>query len=79
MGRMASLPMFVKILKQRYSRFSTTASMIVSARSGKTASTVSSWRIVRVLLRAVGAYIDLNAVRAGIVREPEGLPFQWIR
>jgi putative transposase len=74
MGRMASLPMFVKILKQRYS--------VLYNRKHDRLGTLWEDRFHSVLvencpraLRAVGAYIDLNAVRAGIVRDPKDYRF----
>lgn len=72
--RMASLPMFVKILKQRYS--------VLYNRKHDRLGTLWEDRFHSVLvencpraLRAVGAYIDLNAVRAGIVRDPKDYRF----
>lgn len=72
--RMVSLPMFVKILKQRYS--------ILYNRKNDRLGTLWEERFHSVLvencpraLRAVGAYIDLNAVRAGIVRDPKDYRF----
>jgi putative transposase len=74
MERMASLPMFVKLLKQRFS--------IIFNRSRDRVGTLWEDRFHSVLvedtaaaLRAVGAYIDLNAVRAGIVKDPKD--YRW--
>ncbi|MCC5839076.1 MAG: hypothetical protein JJT96_03045 [Opitutales bacterium] len=74
MGRMASLPMFMKILKQRYS--------IVFNRKYDRVGTLWEGRFrsvlvesTRVALRAVAAYIDLNPVRAGVVDDPKD--YRW--
>ncbi|MCC5839627.1 MAG: transposase [Opitutales bacterium] len=74
MERMASLPMFVKLLKQRFS--------ILFNRAHDRVGTLWEDRFHSVLvedsaaaLRAVGAYIDLNAVRAGIVGDPKD--YRW--
>jgi putative transposase len=74
MGRMASLPMFMKILKQRYS--------ILFNRKFVRAGTLWEGRFrgvlvenTRAAIRAVGAYIDLNAVRAGVVADPKD--YRW--
>jgi putative transposase len=73
-GRMASLPMFVKILKQRFS--------IIYNRKHDRLGTLWEDRFHSVLvedsasaLTAVAAYIDLNAVRAGIVEDPKDYRF----
>ncbi|MCC5839737.1 MAG: transposase [Opitutales bacterium] len=73
-GRMGSLPMFVKILKQRFS--------IIYNRKHDRLGTLWEDRFHSVLvedassaLTAVAAYIDLNAVRAGIVRDPKDYRF----
>ncbi|MCC5840644.1 MAG: transposase [Opitutales bacterium] len=74
MERMASLPMFVKLLKQRFS--------VIFNRAHDRVGTLWEDRFHSVLvedtaaaLRAVGAYIDLNAVRAGIVKDPKD--YRW--
>ncbi|MCC5840596.1 MAG: transposase [Opitutales bacterium] len=74
LGRMASLPMFVKILKQRFS----ISFNLKYGRSG----TLWEDRFHSVLvenaaiaLRTVAAYIDLNPVRAGIVDDPKDYRF----
>jgi putative transposase len=73
-GRMGSLPMFVKILKQRFS--------ILHNRKRDRLGTLWEERFRSVLvedsasaLMAVAAYIDLNAVRAGIVKDPKDYRF----
>ncbi|MCC5841059.1 MAG: transposase [Opitutales bacterium] len=73
-GRMGSLPMFVKILKQRFS--------IIYNRKHDRLGTLWEERFHSVLvedsaaaLTAVAAYIDLNAVRAGIVKDPKDYRF----
>lgn len=73
-GRMASLPMFVKILKQRFS--------IIYNRKHDRVGTLWEDRFHSVLvedsgaaLTAVAAYIDLNSVRAGIVQDPKDYRF----
>jgi putative transposase len=74
MARMGSLPMFVKLLKQRFS--------IIYNREHDRLGTLWEERYHSVLvedsaaaLRAVGAYIDLNAVRAGVVEDPKD--YRW--
>jgi putative transposase len=74
MERMASLPMFVKLLKQRFS--------VIFNRAHDRVGTLWEDRFHSVLvedtaaaLRAVGAYIDLNPVRAGIVQDPKD--YRW--
>lgn len=73
-GRMGSLPMFVKILKQRFS--------ILHNRRQDRLGTLWEDRFHSVLvedsaasLTVVAAYIDLNAVRAGIVEDPKDYRF----
>ena len=73
-GRMGSLPVFVKILKQRFS--------IMHNRKRDRLGTLWEDRFHSVLvedsaaaLTAVAAYIDLNAVRAGIVKDPKDYRF----
>jgi putative transposase len=72
--RMGSLPMFVKVLKQRFS--------IGYNRLNERKGTLweGPFRSVlvensREALAMVGAYIDLNAVRAGIVEDPKDYRF----
>ncbi|MCC5841343.1 MAG: transposase [Opitutales bacterium] len=72
--RMASLPMFVKMLKQRFS-------LLYNRQHGRV-GTLWEDRFHSVLventpaaLRAVAAYIDLNPVRAGLVRDPKDYRF----
>jgi putative transposase len=72
--RMGSLPMFVKVLKQRFS--------IGYNRLNERKGTLweGPFRSVllensREVLAMVGAYIDLNAVRAGIVEDPKDYRF----
>lgn len=74
LGRMASLPMFVKILKQRFS--------LLYNRKHDRLGTLWEDRFHSVLvedspaaLTAVAAYIDLNPVRAGIVKDPKDYRF----
>jgi putative transposase len=74
MRRMGSLPMFVKVLKQRFS--------IGYNRLNERKGTLweGPFRSVlvensREALAMVGAYIDLNAVRAGIVEDPKDYRF----
>ncbi|MCC5841721.1 MAG: transposase [Opitutales bacterium] len=70
MRRMASLPMFMKILKQRYSiLFNRKYDRVGTLWEGRFRSVLVE--NTRVALRAVAAYIDLNAVRAGIVSDPK--------
>ena len=73
-GRMCNLPMFVKLLKQRYS--------IWYNRTHDRHGTLWSGRFKSVLVEGEGlpvglvaAYIDLNAVRAGIVSDPA--KYRW--
>ena len=73
-GRMCNLPMFVKLLKQRYS--------IWYNRTHDRHGTLWSGRFKSVLVEGTGlplglvaAYIDLNAVRAGIVSDPA--KYRW--
>ena len=72
--RMASLPMVMKILKQRYS--------LLYNRKHDRVGTLWEDRFHSVLvennpatLRAVAAYIDLNPIRAGVVRDPKDYRF----
>ncbi|MCC5839339.1 MAG: transposase [Opitutales bacterium] len=73
-GRMGALPMFMKILKQRYS--------ILFNRKYDRAGTLWEGRFRSVLVentraavRMVAAYIDLNPVRAGVVDDPKDYRF----
>lgn len=72
--RMFSLSEFVKCVKQRFSRW-------YNRRNGRK-GTVWEDRFVAVIvaeeeraLRTMAAYIDLNAVRAGIVKDPADYPW----
>jgi putative transposase len=73
-GRMGSLPMFVKMLKQRYALgFNRQHDRVGTLWEG-------CFRSVLVepspeALLAVGAYIDLNPVRAGMVKDPKD--YRW--
>lgn len=74
MERMASLPMFVKLLKQRFS--------IIYNHSHGRVGTLWEDRYHSVLventavaLQSVAAYIDLNPVRAGLVDDPKDYRF----
>ncbi|MCC5840632.1 MAG: transposase [Opitutales bacterium] len=74
MGRMASLPMFMKILKQRYSiLFNRKYDRVGTLWEGRFRSVLVE--NTRVAVRAVAAYIDLNPVRAGIVDDPKDYRF----
>jgi putative transposase len=74
MGRMASLPMFMKILKQRYSiLFNRKHDRVGTLWEGRFRSVLVENS--RVAVRAVAAYIDLNAVRAGVVEDPKDYRF----
>jgi putative transposase len=74
MGRMASLPMFMKILKQRYSiLFNRKYDRVGTLWEGRFRSVLVE--NTRVALRAVAAYIDLNPVRAGLVDDPKD--YRW--
>ncbi|MCC5840103.1 MAG: hypothetical protein JJT96_08265 [Opitutales bacterium] len=74
MGRMAALPMFMKILKQRYSiLFNRKYDRVGTLWEGRFRSVLVE--DTRLAVRAVAAYIDLNAVRAGIVRDPKDYRF----
>ncbi|MCC5838655.1 MAG: transposase [Opitutales bacterium] len=74
MGRMASLAMFMKILKQRYSiRFNRRYDRVGTLWEGRFRSVLVENS--RAALRAVGAYIDLNPVRAGRVSDPKDYRF----
>ncbi len=73
-NRMGSLPMFMKILNQRFS--------IIYNRSNARCGTLWEDRFKSVLvqpsttaLATIAAYIDLNPVRAGIVDDPKDYPF----
>ncbi|MCC5806685.1 MAG: transposase [Opitutales bacterium] len=73
-GRMCDLPMFVKLLKQRFS--------IWYNRTHDRHGTLWSGRFTSILVEGKGlpvavvaAYIDLNAVRAGIVDDPA--KYRW--
>ena len=74
LGRMGSLSMFVKILKQRFS-------MRYNIDEGRTGTLWEGpFRSVlvepsRAALSIVGAYIDLNPVRAGLVADPKDYRF----
>jgi putative transposase len=74
MGRMASLPMFVKILKQRYSiLFNRKYDRVGTLWEGRFRSVLVE--NTRVAVQAVAAYIDLNPVRAGVVDDPKDYRF----
>jgi putative transposase len=74
MGRMASLPMFMKMLKQRYSIFfNRRFDRVGTLWEGRFRSVLVEDS--RVAVRTVAAYIDLNPVRAGIVRDPKDYRF----
>ncbi|MCC5840464.1 MAG: transposase [Opitutales bacterium] len=74
MARMASLPMFMKILKQRYSiLFNRKYDRVGTLWEGRFRSVLVENS--RVAVRAVAAYIDLNPVRAGIVDDPKDYRF----
>jgi putative transposase len=74
MGRMASLPMFMKILKQRYSiLFNRKYDRVGTLWEGRFRSVLVE--NTRVALRAVAAYIDLNPVRAGVTDDPKDYRF----
>ncbi|MCC5841003.1 MAG: transposase [Opitutales bacterium] len=73
-GRMASLPMFMKILKQRYSiLFNRKYDRVGTLWEGRFRSVLVE--NTRVAVRAVAAYIDLNPVRAGVVDDPKDYRF----
>lgn len=74
MGRMASLPMFMKILKQRYSiLFNRKYDRVGTLWEGRFRSVLVENS--RVAVRAVAAYIDLNPVRAGAADDPKD--YRW--
>jgi putative transposase len=74
MGRMASLPMFMKILKQRYSvLFNRKYDRVGTLWEGRFRSVLVE--NTRVAVRAVAAYIDLNPVRACVVDDPKDYRF----
>lgn len=74
LGRMASLPMFVKILKQRFSLiYNRTHDRVGTLWEGRFRSVLVEDTFASV--RAVAAYIDLNPVRAGIVEDPKDYRF----
>ncbi|MCC5839776.1 MAG: transposase [Opitutales bacterium] len=74
MARMASLPMFMKILKQRYSiLFNRKYDRVGTLWEGRFRSVLVE--NTRVAVRTVAAYIDLNPVRAGIVDDPKDYRF----
>ncbi|MCC5839935.1 MAG: transposase [Opitutales bacterium] len=74
LGRMGSLPMFVKILKQRFSvRFNRETGRVGTLWEGPFKSVLVEPS--RRMLAVVGAYIDLNPVRAGIVEDPKDYRF----
>ncbi len=74
LGRMGSLPMFVKILKQRFSlRYNREHGRLGTLWEGPFRSVLVE--PTRRALSVVGAYIDLNPVRAGIVEDPKDYRF----
>lgn len=73
-GRMASLPMFMKILKQRYSiLFNRKYDRVGTLWEGRFRSVLVE--NTRTAVRAVAAYIDLNPTRAGVVDDPKNYRF----
>ena len=77
MRRMASLPVFVKMLKQRFSiRYNREEGHVGTLWEGPFRSVLVEPS--RRALSVVGAYIDLNPVRAGIVSDPKDFSFQRI-
>jgi putative transposase len=73
-GRMGSLPMFVKMLKQRYALgFNRQNDRVGTLWEGCYRSVLVE--ASREALLAVGAYIDLNPVRAGMVKDPKD--YRW--
>ena len=73
-GRMGSLPMFVKMLKQRYALgFNREHDRVGTLWEGCYRSVLVEPS--REALLAVGAYIDLNPVRAGMVKDPKD--YRW--
>jgi putative transposase len=74
MGRMGSLPMFVKMLKQRYALgFNREHDRVGTLWEGCYRSVLVEPS--REALLAVGGYIDLNPVRAGMVKDPKD--YRW--
>jgi putative transposase len=74
MRRMASLPVFVKMLKQRFSiRYNREEGHVGTLWEGPFRSVLVEPS--RRALSVVGAYIDLNPVRAGIVSDPKDFRF----
>jgi putative transposase len=74
LGRMGSLPMFVKILKQRFSvRLNRETGRVGTLWEGPFKSVLVEPS--RRMLAVVGAYIDLNPVRAGMVEDPKDYRF----
>jgi putative transposase len=74
LARMASLPMFMKILKQRYSiMFNRKYDRVGTLWEGRFRSVLVE--NTRAAVRAVAAYIDLNPVRAGAVDDPKDYRF----
>ncbi|MCC5839912.1 MAG: transposase [Opitutales bacterium] len=74
LGRMASLPIFVKILKQRFSLlYNRTHDRVGTLWEGRFRSVLVEDTFASV--RAVAAYIDLNPVRAGIVKDTKDYRF----
>ena len=73
-GRMGSLPMFVKMLKQRYALgFNRIHDRVGTLWEGCYRSVLVEPS--REALLAVGAYIDLTPVRAGMVKDPKD--YRW--
>ena len=73
-SRMGSLPMFVKILKQRFSvAYNRAQGRVGTLWEGPFRSVLVE--PTRAALSLVGAYIDLNPVRAGIVEDPKDYRF----
>lgn len=74
MERMASLPMFVKLLKQRFSiLYNHTHGRVGTLWEDRYHSVLVE--NTAVALQAVAAYIDLNPVRAGLVDDPKDYRF----
>ncbi|MCC5841196.1 MAG: transposase [Opitutales bacterium] len=74
MVRMGSLPMFMKMLKQRYSiHFNRAHDRVGTLWEDRFHSVLVE--NTRVAVRAVAAYIDLNPVRAGVVDDPKDYRF----
>ncbi|MCC5804825.1 MAG: transposase [Opitutales bacterium] len=73
-GRMGSLPMFVKILKQRFAlQYNRESGRVGTLWEGPFRSVLVE--PTRAALSVVGAYIDLNPVRAGLVEDPADYRF----